>query len=379
MELPMILLPSWIRQNAMALLGILFVCPSSSAQQTHTPPPHDEYQDLTHFSKVFGRDKYFRLYLPRGYDQTTKRYPVIYFFHGWGGRHFKDDNAKLEYEKLKVLVDTFQVLLVMWDGNIEESEPRPYNVGNHEDVKYRIQMAEYFPELVAYIDSRYRTLADRSGRGIIGFSMGGFMAHYLAGKYPDSIGAAVSFAGSPEFFVGSPDIQTLYSVRYTFKNLQGVRLRMYNGDSDILFYLNKEVHEGAVWDGVPIEYREFHGPHMIDYPGETTVFQTAMEFVTAALHDPLPPPQGWTHHDLYPDFDAWGYHVESNKHEPGFITLSNVDRHGFRVTDPSLASGWSIALQYSRADYDTSDLRTSSVLHCHPERVKHAYTAIDPE
>ena len=300
-------------------------------EPSKTPPSSPAYQDLTHFSKVFQHDKYFRLYLPNGYDQSGRRYPVIYFFHGWGGRHFKDDNAKLEYEKLKALVDSLQVILVMWDGNIEEKEPRPYNVGNHEDVKYQIQMADYFPELVAHIDSHYRTLTDRNHRGIIGFSMGGFMAYFLAGKYPDMVSAMVSLAGSPEFFVGTPDVHTLYPVRYTFKNLQGVHLRMHNGDSDILFYLNQEVHQGALWDGVPIEYWQFHGPHMIDYPGETTVFRKAMNFVCDAFKQDTPPPHGWTHYDLYPNFDAWGYHVRSDKHEPGFITLRNVDQHGFTV------------------------------------------------
>ena len=315
----------------MAALALVFFCASGTAQETQAAAPSSAYQDLTHFSKVFGRDKFFRLYLPRGYDQSDRRYPVIYFFHGWGGRHFKDDNAKIEYENIKALVDTFQVLLVMWDGNIEENEPRPYNVGNHEDVKYQIQMADYFPELVAHIDSHFRTLTDRNHRGIIGFSMGGFMALFLAGKYPQDIGAVVSIAGSPEFFLGWPDNHTLYPVRYAFQNLQGVHLRMHNGDSDILFYLNKEVHEGASWQGIPIDYWQFHGPHMIDYPGETRVFQMAMSSIIDGFRNPMPPPRGWTHHDLYPDFSVWGYHVETNKREPGFITLGNVDRDGFRV------------------------------------------------
>lgn len=58
------------------------------------------YQDLTHYSRSFGREKYFRLYLPDDYDQGKDRYPVIYFFHGWGGRYFKDDNARPEYNNL---------------------------------------------------------------------------------------------------------------------------------------------------------------------------------------------------------------------------------------------------------------------------------------
>ena len=55
------------------------------------------YEDKIHFSKVFKQKKYYRIYFPVGYGQPDEKYPVIYFFHGWGGRHFKDDNAKLRW------------------------------------------------------------------------------------------------------------------------------------------------------------------------------------------------------------------------------------------------------------------------------------------
>lgn len=287
------------------------------------------YTDKSHFSKVFGHTKEYRLYLPAGYESSDKHYPVIYFFHGWGGRHFKDDNALLEYEKIKTLVDKYQVLLVMWDGNIDTTEPRPYNTGNHENVKYEVQMKDYFPELITHIDAAYRTLTDRQHRGIIGFSMGGFMSFFLAGKYPEKISAAVSLAGSPEFFVGYPDNHTLYPVRYTFKNLQDVNIRMHNGDSDILYYLNDEVNEGAKWEGITLDYWKFHGPHMVDYAGETKVFESTMRFVTETFNKPITPKPRWSHYDLYPVFDVWGYSIRSNKNVPGYIYLRNVDKNGF--------------------------------------------------
>src|SRR5688572_7815090 len=182
----------------------------------------ETYKDLTHQSNIFKGDKYYRLYLPQGYSEGSERYPVIYFFHGWGGRYKSDDNAKLEYEMIKTLVDKYNVILVMWDGNMVEKEPRPYNIGNHPDVKYDIQMKDYFLELVAHVDATYRTIPEKSKRGIIGFSMGGFMSYFLAGKYPDKIAAAVNMTGSPEFFIGFPDNHTLYPVRYTFSNLREV-------------------------------------------------------------------------------------------------------------------------------------------------------------
>lgn len=305
------------------VLAILLTCTQLQAQSP--------YQDVSHYSATFGHAKMYRLYLPEGYTSSSTHYPVIYFFHGWGGRHFKDDNAKLEYEKIKLLVDKYKVILVMWDGNIEESEPRPYNIGNHGDVKFNVQMKDYFPEFVHHVDSTYRTIPDRQHRGIIGFSMGGFMSFFLAGKYPDMVTAAVSLTGSPEFFVGIPNNHTLYPMRYAFKNLKDINIRMHTGDSDILYYLNEEVHEGAKWEGVPIDYYRFHGGHIVDDSGETKVFELAMQFVANAFSIKKAVPERWSHYDLYGNFSLWGYTVTSDKQEPGYIYLKNVSKQGFGV------------------------------------------------
>jgi len=307
-------------------LGVLFNTMAVIPALSQAYPP---FTDTSHFSQVFGHDKFYRLYLPKGYESSGKRYPVIYFFHGWGGRHFKDDNALLNYEGIKLLVDKYQVILVMWDGNIDTTEPRPYNVGYHNDIKFEMQEKDYFPELVSHIDSSYRTLSDRQHRGIIGFSMGGFMSFFLAGKYPDKINAAVSLAGSPEFFVGYPDNHTLYPVRYTFKNLSDVKIRMHNGDSDILYYLNDEVKEGAKWEGIKLDYWKFHGGHMVDKTGETIVFEKAMKFITDAFSEPSECKPGWSHYDLYPAFTVWNYEIKTGKKEPGYLFMKKVDKTGF--------------------------------------------------
>ncbi|HNR06041.1 MAG TPA: alpha/beta hydrolase-fold protein [Saprospiraceae bacterium] len=292
--------------------------------------PELPYEDRSHASRVFGKEKQYRLYLPKGYDRSTVRYPVVYFFHGWGGRHFTDPSAKLEYEKLGELVNKYQAILVMWDGNIDEKEPRPYNIGNHENITSNIQLSEYFPELVDYIDSTYRTLADRDHRGIIGFSMGGFMSWFLAGKYPHLVTAAVNMTGSPEFFVGYPENHTLYPLRYTFKNLKGVRLRFHNSTADELCKLNLEVHQGALWEGgLDYEYWTFEGGHKVDDPGKTEVFEKAVSFVATAFNNPLSKPDQWGHYDLYPQFSVWDYQVKSDKNEPGFIFLRRVSGKGF--------------------------------------------------
>ena len=265
------------------------------------------YQDLTFYSEVFDSERSFRLYLPEGYGNTTKNYPVIYYFHGWGGRHFKDDNALLEYNKIGELVDKYQVILVMWDGRIIDSESRPYNIGCPEQVRFPFQMKDYFIELVSHIDSRFNTLKNRESRAIIGYSMGGFMSFYLSGKYPDIVSAAVNMTGSPEFYIGYPNNNTLYPLRYTFANLKDVKTRLHNSSVGELSDQNREVHKGAIWQ----------------------VFEDAINYIDNAFKNPKTRDKSWSHFDLYSDFSVWDYSVNSNKSKPGYIYLRNVSEHGF--------------------------------------------------
>ena len=144
--------------------------------------------------------------------------------------------------------------------------------------------------------------------------------------------AAVNMTGSPEFFVGHPGNHTLYPVRYTFQNLRDVKVRLHNSSNGELHYLNEEVHRGVLWDGqLHYEYEEFEGGHKVDDPGETQVFEKAMKFVVDAFKNPLPPPEKWSHYDLYADFEVRNYQVKSNKQEPGFIYLKNVAKEGFGI------------------------------------------------
>src|SRR6266700_7579686 len=70
------------------------------------------YQKKEHYSRVFGQNRKFLLYLPDDYTKSGKRYPVIYYFHGWGGRPWMDVNANLAYDSIINLVNKYKLILV---------------------------------------------------------------------------------------------------------------------------------------------------------------------------------------------------------------------------------------------------------------------------
>ena len=162
--------------------------------------------DARHYSNVFGEIRNYRIFLPTAYfEQPDKRYPVIYYYHGWSQRYFGSTNhnsigidkgADNNGDNIENFVSSHDVIVVKPDGyNRGQNEDyylRPYNIGPVENDR---QFPLYFPELVDHVDANYRTIADRNHRAISGLSMGGFMTFWIAGKYPHLVSAAGNFCG----------------------------------------------------------------------------------------------------------------------------------------------------------------------------------------
>ena len=120
--------------------------------------PDARILDLKHYSSVFGEERNFRVFLPPSYDQTAeRRYPVIYFFHGWGERYNQpprggpgyDSGDQYGGDNIARFVGSNDVIVVRWDGYNPrvpgEDYPRPYNISPVETYR---QFPLYFPELV---------------------------------------------------------------------------------------------------------------------------------------------------------------------------------------------------------------------------------------
>lgn len=124
------------------------------------------------------------VYLPPSYaSQPNRRYPVVYFLHGYGATAeaywklmivpdaaSKVMNAGSVREMIVVLPDAHTI----YDGSMYSNSP---TTGYWETYITH--------DLVSYIDSHYRTIASREARGLAGHSMGGYGTLRLAMKYPE--------------------------------------------------------------------------------------------------------------------------------------------------------------------------------------------------
>ena len=123
--------------------------------------------------------------LPAGYD-TGKAYPVVYLLHGYSGNYA---DWVTNTKGIDRYADQFQMIVVCPDGGYSSwywDSPR--------DPSYRYE-TYISKELVEWMDSRYKTIRQKSGRAIAGLSMGGHGALYLAIRHQDVFGAAGSMSG----------------------------------------------------------------------------------------------------------------------------------------------------------------------------------------
>lgn len=118
---------------------------------------------------------------PPGYAANPdKRYPVVYYLHGyWASVEAQQAGFRLD-EAVKAASEAGNdVIMVMPEGfsklrgGFYSSGP---TVGDYETYVAR--------DLVEWVDANYRTIAKRESRGIAGHSMGGYGAVRIAMKHP---------------------------------------------------------------------------------------------------------------------------------------------------------------------------------------------------
>ncbi len=153
-------------------------------------------------------DRDVAVYLPPGYAAArSRRYPVIYMLHG-----FTDDDARWmglnkHWINLPAVLDkTFAAgaareMIVVMPNAFTRCHGSMYSnsvtTGNWEDF--------IAAELVAWVDSHYRTIRAAAARGLAGHSMGGYGALRIGMKHPDVFSSV--YALSP-CCLSAPDAQS---------------------------------------------------------------------------------------------------------------------------------------------------------------------------
>jgi S-formylglutathione hydrolase len=128
-------------------------------------------------------DRSLHIYLPPSYATSVRRYPVVYFLHGYGSNYRGGEEKPAILDRIFAAGTVREMIFVFPDGD-NRLQGSFYTdsatTGNFE--QYITQ------EIVGYVDAKYRTLRMPASRGLVGHSMGGNGALRLAMKHPDVYG-----------------------------------------------------------------------------------------------------------------------------------------------------------------------------------------------
>jgi S-formylglutathione hydrolase FrmB len=181
-----------LKHGLWVLVGMLVALPAAARAGD---PPRGSLVDEPFVSTVLrdnriGLDaaRVTKVFLPPGYAKSTRRYPVVYFLHNaWSSPRQVFEDGRIQRLMERAFADGVvkEFILVAADysgpttGSLYENSPV-----SGRWLDYTVE------EVVPLIDARYRTLARRESRAVIGTFFGGRGALKLAMSKADIFSVA---------------------------------------------------------------------------------------------------------------------------------------------------------------------------------------------
>ncbi len=265
------------------------------------------FENLSLSSAILKKEKRFSIYLPAGYEESDKRYPVLYLLHGGGD----DNTAWVRKGDLRIIADAAiregkadPMIIVMPDAEMTFYL-------NHVRGEYQYEDF-FFQELIPHIEKNYRCRTEKKDRAIAGLSMGGFGSLLYALHRPEMFASCYAMSAAVrtdeeinkmplaefqrrykaalgEVKEGEPRITEFWnrnSVLSLMKRMpeaqkKAVRYFLDCGDDDFLYTGNSLLHIVMRDNGIPHEYRVRDGAHTWDYWRGS--LPEALRFVTQGM------------------------------------------------------------------------------------------------
>ncbi len=228
--------------------------------------PHGSLTHRWYNSKGLGMERRINIYTPPGYENSNKKYPVLYLLHGFGG----DEDEWVNFGRATQILDNLiaqgkaePMIVAMTNGHTAmeaapgESSMGFYKPGREKDrADVEGAFVENFKDVIEFVESNYRVVPDKAHRAIAGLSMGGGHAINISRTYEntfDYIGVFSSASSGEEEFDAS--------LKKQFDN--GLELYWIGiGREDFLFERNKEFRARLDKMELDYTYLETDGGHV---------------------------------------------------------------------------------------------------------------------
>jgi len=176
---------------AWGVLAAVVLCFTAVGAQTEAPVKQGTVEHIkVHGKSLEGNlekdspDRDVFIYLPPDYGtNTTKRYPVVYLLHGYGltAERWMPFTKMAEASDKNIAAGTMKGMILV--------NPDAYTIYNGSMYSSSVTIGDWesfiADDLVSYVDSHYRTIANRDSRGLGGHSMGGYGTIRIGMKRPD--------------------------------------------------------------------------------------------------------------------------------------------------------------------------------------------------
>lgn len=161
--------------------------PDPITQFRTTSPQGNLEKDILFDSKILGYQITYSVYYPNGYEKTST-YPVLYVTDGYEYLHERMGNMQVILDNLIADKKMTPIVVVFLDHR------EPVNRSNNRRMQELAMSSKYLnfiaDEFIPRIEGRLNISKEAQDRGILGTSMGGLTAAYIAFSKPTVFGLA---------------------------------------------------------------------------------------------------------------------------------------------------------------------------------------------
>ena len=209
---------------------------------------------------------------PDTYNSDTQ-FPVVYLLHGHSGDY---SSWTTSLDNTELMADKYNFIIVCPDGN---KDSWYFDSPIDSTSRYETYVAK---ELIAWIDSNYKTIPNRKARAITGLSMGGHGALYLAFRHQDVYGACGSMSGGVDIrpfpnnwgmkkYLGKQSENPNNWEKNTVMNMlhlltpNTLAITIDCGTEDFFYNVNVRLHEELAYRNIPHTFISRPGKHNWDF------------------------------------------------------------------------------------------------------------------
>ena len=232
-------------------------------------------------SEILGCTKKYCIYLPAGYADDAKSFPVLYLLHGLTDTHTAwRDKGNVQSIATELVNDAKarEMIIVMPDAGTTYDGYFNSDCWRYEDF--------FFQEFIPHVESTYRIIPDRQHRAIAGLSMGGGGTTWYAINHSEMFSSAYAMSAlmglvNDTWITRDPDARRRVFMESAVANnnitaienatkeqcaeITKVRWFIDVGDDDFLFDNNMEFIKAMRKKRIPYQLRVRDGGHTWQY------------------------------------------------------------------------------------------------------------------